>query len=59
MRSMLALCLFAGAALPAMAFELSEYDERLLRYGTLFEERFMRLSVSLPLEAALDLGWLP
>lgn len=41
----------------AMAFELSEYDERLLRYGTLFEERFMRLSVSLPLEAALDLGW--
>ena len=41
----------------AMAFELSEYDERLLRYGELFEARFMDLSVALPLERALDLGW--
>lgn len=41
----------------AMAFELSEYDERQLRYGALFEARFMDLSVSLPLDAALDLGW--
>ncbi len=41
----------------AMAFELSDYDHRLLRYGQLFEERFMKLQVSLPLEQALDLGW--
>jgi V/A-type H+-transporting ATPase subunit B len=41
----------------AMAFELSDLDQRLLRYGTLFEKRFMDLSVSLPLEEALDLGW--
>jgi V/A-type H+-transporting ATPase subunit B len=41
----------------AMAFELSAYDERLLKYGALFESRFMALSVTLPLDAALDLGW--
>jgi V/A-type H+-transporting ATPase subunit B len=41
----------------AMAFELSDLDQRLLRYGSLFEQRFMDLSVSLPLEEALDLGW--
>jgi V/A-type H+/Na+-transporting ATPase subunit B len=41
----------------AMAFEMSEFDERLLKYGTLFEARFMALSVSLPIEKALDLGW--
>lgn len=41
----------------AMAFELSEYDQRLLRYGTLFKERFMDITLSRPLEAALDLGW--
>lgn len=41
----------------AMAFELSEYDERLIRYGDLFRERFMDIRVALPLEQALDLGW--
>ncbi|MGE5152543.1 MAG: V-type ATP synthase subunit B [Bdellovibrio bacteriovorus] len=41
----------------AMAFELSEYDERLIRYGELFRERFMSIGVALPLEEALDLGW--
>ena len=41
----------------AMAFELSEYDERLIRYGELFRERFMEIGVALPLEEALDLGW--
>lgn len=41
----------------AMAFELSDFDQRLLRYGDLFEKRFMDLSVTLPLEQALDLGW--
>jgi len=41
----------------AMAFELSEFDHRLLRFGRLFRERFMDIEVSLPLEAALDLCW--
>jgi V/A-type H+-transporting ATPase subunit B len=41
----------------AMAFELSDYDLRLLRYGALFKTRFMDITTSIPLEAALDLGW--
>ena len=41
----------------AMAFELSDLDQRSLRFGDLFERRFMDLSVSMPLEEALDLGW--
>jgi V/A-type H+-transporting ATPase subunit B len=41
----------------AMAFDLSSYDRKLIRFAELFTERFMALDVSLPLEAALDLGW--
>nr|WP_246590053.1 V-type ATP synthase subunit B [Marinobacterium ramblicola] len=41
----------------AMSFDLSEYDERLLRFGQLFHDRFMDIRVSLPLEKALDLCW--
>lgn len=41
----------------AMAFEISEFDERLLKFGRLFRERFMDIKVSLPLEKALDLCW--
>ena len=41
----------------AMAFELSDYDRKLLKFGELFQERFMNINVSLPLEQALDLGW--
>jgi V/A-type H+-transporting ATPase subunit B len=41
----------------AMAFELSELDQRLLKFGKLFRERFMDIHVSMPLEAALDLSW--
>ena len=40
-----------------MAFELSELDQKLLKFGRLFAERFMRIDVALPLEEALDLGW--
>jgi len=29
----------------------------LLKYGTLFENKLMDLSVNIPLEQALDLGW--
>jgi V/A-type H+-transporting ATPase subunit B len=41
----------------AMAFELSPYDVKLLDYARLFRERFMKVTVSLPLEQAMDLGW--
>lgn len=41
----------------AMAFEISEFDERLLKFGRLFRERFMDIKVSIPLEEALDLCW--
>ena len=41
----------------AMAFDLSEYDHKLIKFSNLFTKRFMDLSVSLPLEQALDLGW--
>ena len=41
----------------AMAFELSDFDHKLLRFGTLFKERFMDIQVSIPLEKALDLCW--
>jgi V/A-type H+-transporting ATPase subunit B len=41
----------------AMAFDLSELDQRLLEFGRLFRERFMDIEVSLPLEAGLDLSW--
>ncbi|MBT3144756.1 V-type ATP synthase subunit B [Neptunomonas phycophila] len=41
----------------AMSFDLSEYDKRLLAFGAQFRERFMDISASMPLEAALDLSW--
>ncbi len=41
----------------AMAFDLTEEDQRLLKFGRLFKERFMKLSVNMPLEQALDLCW--
>ena len=41
----------------SMGFLMSEWDEKLLKYGELFETRIMDLSVNIPLEEALDLGW--
>jgi len=41
----------------AMAFDLSTFDRKLLRFGKLFVERFMDIRVSMPLDAALDLCW--
>jgi V/A-type H+-transporting ATPase subunit B len=40
-----------------MGFEMSEWDRRLLRYGDIFEERIMDLSVNIPLFDALDRCW--
>jgi V/A-type H+-transporting ATPase subunit B len=41
----------------SMGFRMSAWDEKLLKYGDLFEKRMMDLSVNIPLEEALDLGW--
>lgn len=41
----------------SMGFRLSKWDEKLLVYGKLFEERMMNLEVNYSLEEALDLGW--
>lgn len=41
----------------AMAFELSDYDRKVLKFGDLFKQRFMDIGISLPLEKALDLAW--
>ncbi len=41
----------------SMGFRMSDWDEKLLKYGELFEEKMMDLSVNIPLEKALDLGW--
>jgi len=40
-----------------MGFKLSRWDEQLLHYSHLFEERMMNLEVNYTLEDALDLGW--
>ena len=40
-----------------MGFLMSEWDEKLLKYGALFESNMMDLSVNIPLEDALDNGW--
>ncbi len=40
-----------------MGFSMSRWDDKLLKYGEMFEDKLMDLSVNLPLEAALDLGW--
>ena len=41
----------------AMAFDLSEFDLKLLKFSKLFRNRFMKLDVSMPLEMALDACW--
>ncbi len=41
----------------SMGFMMTEWDDKLLKYGQLFESKLMDLSVNIPLEEALDLGW--
>lgn len=41
----------------SMGFKMSPWDAKLLRYGEAFERGMMDLSVNMPLEEALDLGW--
>lgn len=41
----------------SMGFRMSSWDKKLLKYGFDFEKGMMDLSVNIPLEEALDLGW--
>jgi V/A-type H+-transporting ATPase subunit B len=41
----------------SMGFRMSAWDDKLIKYGELFESRMMSLDVNIPLEEALDRGW--
>ena len=41
----------------SMGFKMSTWDQKLLKYGAMFEEKMMDLSVNIDLIDALDLGW--
>ena len=41
----------------SMGFKMSDWDHKLLKYGAMFEEKMMDLSVNIELIDALDLGW--
>lgn len=43
--------------LHSMGFQPSQWDEKLLHYAEMFEEKMMDLKVNIPLEQALSLGW--
>ena len=40
-----------------MGFEMSAWDEKLLKYGSIFERKIMNLEINLPLFDALDQCW--
>ncbi len=42
----------------SMGFQMSAWDKKLLDYGERFEKELMDLSVNIPLEEALDKGWI-
>jgi len=41
----------------SMGFRMSDWDDKLLKYGAMFESEMMDLSVNIPLEEALNNGW--
>jgi V/A-type H+/Na+-transporting ATPase subunit B len=41
----------------SMGFQMSDWDIKLLKYGEMFEQQMMELTVNIPLEEALNLGW--
>ncbi|UCG75636.1 MAG: V-type ATP synthase subunit B, partial [Gemmatimonadota bacterium] len=41
----------------AMAFELSDFDMKLLKFGELFRRRFMDVNVAMSLVEALNVSW--
>jgi len=40
-----------------MGFKLSKWDEKLIQFALLFEEKLMNLRVNIPLEESINLGW--
>jgi V/A-type H+/Na+-transporting ATPase subunit B len=42
----------------SMGFRLSRWDEKLIRFSSLFEDKMMNLNVNIPIEEALDRGWM-
>lgn len=42
----------------SMGFKLSKWDEKLIKFASLFEEHMMDLNKNIPLEEALDRGWM-
>jgi V/A-type H+-transporting ATPase subunit B len=40
-----------------MGFRLSRWDEKILHFAQLFEDRMMNLEINISLEDALDDGW--
>ncbi len=40
-----------------MGFRMTDWDQKLLKYGVMFEQETLDPSVNLPSEAALDNGW--
>ncbi len=41
----------------SMGFRMGDWDNKVLKYGALFEDQMMALSVNISLEEALDRGW--
>ena len=41
----------------SMGFRMSDWDQKLLKFGEMFEAELMDLSVNIPVEGALDRGW--
>ncbi|HRX14877.1 MAG: V-type ATP synthase subunit B [Spirochaetes bacterium] len=41
----------------SMGFRLSEWDQKLIKFSVMFEERMMDLGVNLDIEDQLNLGW--
>ncbi len=41
----------------SMGFRMTDWDEKLIKYGEIFEKDMMSLSLNVPLERALDRGW--
>ncbi len=41
----------------SMGFKMSAWDQKLLKYGAMFEKKMMDLSVNIDLIDALNLGW--
>lgn len=42
----------------SMGFQMTSWDQKLLKYGQMFETQMMDLSVNIPIEEALDKGWM-